>query len=119
MKAVGVDMVENQRIEVLIQKRGERFLHRVFTPQEIRYCQGRVPSLAARWAAKEAMGKAFGSGIGDMAFQEIEIVCDERGKPSIVLHGEAERIARRLGFEKIEVSLSHTEAYAIAFVVVD
>ena len=119
MKAVGVDLVENQRIERLIKKRGDRFLRRVFTPQELNHCRGRIPSLAARWAAKEAMGKAFGSGIGDMAFKEIEIVCNERGKPGIILHGEAKRIAQRLGFEKIEVSLSHTASYAIAFVVVD
>ena len=119
MKAIGVDIIETQRIENLIKKVGDRFLNRVFTPQEIAYCRGRIPSLAARWAAKEAMSKAFGTGIGDMAFKEIEIVNTERGKPNITLHGQAKQIAQTLDFERIEVSLSHTDAYAIAFVVVD
>ena len=119
MKAVGVDMVENQRLESVIKKHGERFLKRIFTTRELRYCDNRVPSLAARWAAKEAMSKAFGTGIGDMAFKEIEIINDQRGKPNIMLHGQARRLALTLGFQKIEVSLSHTATYAIAFVVVD
>ena len=119
MKAIGVDLIENQRIKNLIRKTGDRFLNRVFTPQELSYCNGRIPSLAARWAAKEAMSKAFGTGIGTMAFKEIEIVNDERGKPTITLHGSAKQIAQTLDFEKIEVSLSHTDAYAVAFVVID
>ena len=119
MKAIGVDLVENQRIKQLLEKSGERFLTRVFTPQERHYCANRITSLAARWAAKEAMGKAFGTGIGDMAFKEIEILNDERGRPYIRLHGAAKTLADSLGFEHIAVSLSHTENYAIAFVVVD
>ena len=119
MKAIGVDLIETERIERAIQKSGDRFLKRVFTPGEIRYCNGRIPSLAARWAAKEAMGKAFGTGIGPMAFKEIEITCDERGKPGIILHGQAIAIANQLGFTNIAVSLSHTQAYAVAFIVVE
>jgi holo-[acyl-carrier protein] synthase len=119
LKAIGVDIIETERIEHAIQKTGDRFLERVFTPGEIRHCKGRIPSLAARWAAKEAMGKAFGTGIGPMAFKEIEIICNERGKPGIVLHGQARVMANQLGFTKIEVSLSHTQAYAVAFIVVE
>jgi holo-[acyl-carrier protein] synthase len=119
VKAIGVDIVENHRIKRLLEKSGERFLERVFTAQERHYCASRIPSLAARWAAKEAMGKAFGTGIGDMAFKEIEILNDERGRPYINLHGAAKALADTLGFEHIAVSLSHTEAYAIAFIVVD
>jgi holo-[acyl-carrier protein] synthase len=118
LKAIGVDLVENERIAHIIENTGDRFLNRVFTPQEITYCQGRIPSLAARWAAKEAMSKAFGTGIGDMAFKEIEVVCDERGKPSIRLHGQAQLIAQTRDFQQIELSLSHTDHYAVAFVVV-
>jgi len=119
LKAIGVDIIETERIERLINKTGHRFLNRVFTHREQTYCNGRVGSLAARWAAKEAMGKAFGTGIGDMAFKEIEVINDERGRPSIVLHGQAKQLAGQLGFEQVAVSLSHTAAYAVAFVVVD
>lgn len=117
MKSVGVDIVENQRIQALIEKSGQRFLKRVFTDEELAYCQERIPSLAARWAAKEAMSKAFGTGIGDMAFKEIEVVNDERGKPSLILHGAALSLAQELGFGHIALSLSHTDRYAVAFVV--
>ncbi len=119
MKAIGVDIVETERIVDIIQKRGDRFLNRVFTLQELAYCQGRVTSLAARWAAKEAMSKAFGTGIGDMAFKDIEVVVNQRGKPDIILHGNAQRVAQEMCFTHIFLSLSHTDAYAVAFVAVD
>ena len=118
MKAIGVDIVKNKRIAALIQKHGERFLNRVFTPQELSYCRGRVPSLAARWAAKEAMSKAFGTGIGDVAFKEIEVLVNPRGKPDIALRGKAKKLAQEMGFSHILLSLSHTDDSAIAFVVV-
>ena len=117
MQAIGVDIVENKRIAALIQKHGERFLNRVFTPQELNYCRGRIPSLAARWAAKEAMSKAFGTGIGDVAFKEIEVLVNQRGKPNIILHGNAQKLAQEMGFNHILLSLSHTDDYAVAFVV--
>lgn len=117
LKAIGVDIVENQRIKTLLDKAGQRFLNRVYTAAELAYCQERIPSLAARWAAKEAMSKAFGTGIGDMTFQEIEVVNDNRGKPSLVLHGSALSLAQEMGFAHIALSLSHTEQYAVAFVV--
>lgn len=119
MKAIGVDMIEIDRIAQTIEKFGERFLRRVFTSQELSYCQNRVASLAARWAAKEAMSKTFGIGIGDVAFTEIEILNTPQGKPTIVLHGQARKLAEALDFACIEVSLSHTKAYAVAFVVID
>lgn len=119
MKAIGVDIVDTKRIASLVEKTGDRFLNRVYTTKEIAYCQGRVTSLAARWAAKEAMSKAFGTGIGDMAFKEIEVINNDRGKPGIILHGNAQKLAYHLGYEKIELSLAHTENTAIAFVVVD
>ncbi|MFQ5575817.1 MAG: holo-ACP synthase [Anaerolineae bacterium] len=119
MKAIGVDIIETQRIADLLARRGDRFLNRVYTPREVAYCRGNVPSLAARWAAKEAMSKAFGTGIGDMAFKEIEVTCNRRGQPKIVLHGQAKLLAERLGFERIALSLAHTRQYAVAFVAVD
>ncbi|MEM7032713.1 MAG: holo-ACP synthase [Chloroflexota bacterium] len=119
MKAIGVDIVENQRVKAMLDKHGTRFLNRVYSEQELAYCQGRIQSLAARWAAKEAMSKAFGTGIGDMAFKEIEVVNDSRGKPNLVLHGNAKMMAQERGFHNIEISLSHTDDYAVAFVVAD
>lgn len=119
MKAIGVDMIEIDRIAQTIEKFGERFLRRVFTSQELSYCQSRVASFAVRWAAKEAMSKTFGTGIGDVAFTEIEILNTPQGKPTIVLHGQARKLAEALDFARIEVSLSHTKAYAVAFVVID
>ena len=119
MKAIGVDMIEVERIAGVIARKGDRFLQRVYTAQELAHCAGRVPSLAARWAAKEAVGKAFGTGIGDVAFREIEVVCDSRGQPTIVLHGEAAQLARRLDWRRIALSLSHTRQHAIAFVVIE
>ncbi|MFQ5612621.1 MAG: holo-ACP synthase [Anaerolineae bacterium] len=117
MKAIGVDIIEVARVARTIERFGERYLNRVFTEQELAYCGGRLPSLAVRWAAKEAVGKAFGTGIGDVAFKEIEVVCDGRSKPSLRLHGAAQTLARELGLENIQVSLSHTRDYAVAFVI--
>lgn len=117
MKAIGVDIVEIDRVARSVERFGDRYLHRVFTEQELAYCNGRIPSLAARWAAKEATGKAFGTGIGDVAFKEIEVVGDERSRPGLRLHGAAQALAQELGFEMLLLSLSHAREYAIAFVV--
>ena len=74
MVSIGVDIIETERVAHSIDRFGERFLKRVYTEQELAYCNGRISSLAARWAAKEAVGKALGTGIGDVSWQEIEIV---------------------------------------------
>jgi holo-[acyl-carrier protein] synthase len=116
--AVGVDMVEISRIEAAVQHYGERFLRRVYTGHELAYAAGRLPTLATRWAAKEATAKALGTGIGPMSFRDIEVVCDAHGKPEVRLHGEAERLAAGLGLHRFALSLSHTMDYAVAFVVV-
>lgn len=119
MKAIGVDIVETTRIEAMVSRYGNRFLDRIFTRQEQAYCQGRIPSLAARWAAKEAMSKAFGTGIGEIAFKDIEVCNNTQGRPEIVLHGPARQMAQLLGFTQIALSLSHAKAYAVAFVVAE
>ncbi len=117
MKAVGVDIVEIERITQSIDRFGDRFLRRVYTDQELAYCNGRVESLAARWAAKEAIAKALGTGIGQVGWQEIEVVNDHNSCPAIHLHGAATELATRLGLTGFAVSLSHAKEYAIAFVV--
>ena len=113
----GVDMIEVKRIEDGIARLGDRFYKRFFTEGERLYCDGRFPSLAARFAAKEAVGKALGTGIGDVRWVEIEVVCDDRGKPDLVLHGDAAQLAAEIGLTQWSVSLSHTKTEAIAFVV--
>ncbi len=115
--AVGVDVVEIERIRAALDRHGQRFLDRVFTPAEQAYCRGQVPCLAARWAAKEAVAKALGCGIGDVAWREIEIVADERRRPTVKLLGAAAHVAAAQGLEQWAVSLSHTREHAVAVVV--
>ena len=117
MLAVGVDIIEISRIQTVLERHGDRFLRRVYTEGELAYADGRLSALAARWAAKEAAAKALGTGIGDVSFQEIEVICDVRGKPDLVLHGEAAHLAARLSLSQFALSLSHAAGYAVAFVV--
>lgn len=113
----GVDLIEIARIEAALARHGERFLQRVFTAQEIeRYAQ-RSNSLAARWAGKEAVAKALGCGIGDIAWTDIEILSDDDGAPLLHLHGKAATLAAGLGLQGWSISLSHSAELAIAFVV--
>ena len=117
MKTVGVDIIETERIARSIARFGSRFLERVYTDQELAYCNGRVSSLAARWAAKEAVSKALGTGIGDICWQDIEVLNDDRQRPTIQLHNTAADHAAKLGITSLAISLSHTKKYAVAFVV--
>lgn len=113
----GVDLIEVARVREAVERHGERFLARVFTPAERDDCGARMESLAVRFAAKEAAAKALGCGIGDVSWLEIEIRSDERKAPHLILHGEAKRLADELGLITWSVSLSHTHSQAIAFVV--
>tara|TARA_B100000315_G_scaffold158985_1_gene147532 strand:- start:710 stop:1084 length:375 start_codon:yes stop_codon:yes gene_type:complete len=118
MLATGVDIIEIPRVGQVLERYGQRFLDRVFTPQEIAYCRGRPPNLAARFAAKEATMKALGTGVRGVGWKDIEVVRHESGAPAVKLHGRAERRAQRLGVQEIALSLSHSREYAVAFVVV-
>jgi holo-[acyl-carrier protein] synthase len=113
----GIDLIEIKRIEQAIQRHGERFLQRVFTPAELAEAGGSPASLAARFAAKEAAAKALGTGIGAVGWLEIEIqrACDQ--PPALRLSGAAARRATELGLNEWAVSLSHTRTYALASVV--
>ena len=117
IQAVGVDIVEVARVRAILDRHRDRFLARVFTPQEVTDCAGRVTSLAARWAAKEAVSKALGCGWEGIRWTDIEIVRQARGQPAVVLHGPARAAAERQGLVHWAISLSHAEAYAVAFVV--
>lgn len=118
---VGTDMVEIHRIQNAIE-RNPRFLKKVYTEEEIRYCQRKKnpwQSFAARFAAKEAVSKAMGTGIGPVSFTEIEIVNATSGQPQVMLHGAAKVFAQEHCIEHIFLSLSHSEAYAIATAIIE
>jgi holo-[acyl-carrier protein] synthase len=110
----GVDLIEVARLEAAVTRHGQRFLDRVFTPQEQADSGGRAQSLAARFAAKEAVAKALGSGIGVISWRDIEITRETGQRPQLVLHGAAQALAAELGLREWSVSLSHTRDYAIA-----
>ena len=118
MLSTGVDIIEISRVRRVLDKYGDRFLGRIYTPGEIGYCRGRAPNLAARFAAKEATMKALGTGVRGVGWKDIEVVRHESGAPSVKLHGRAQARAERLGVLEISLSLSHSQEYAVAFVVV-
>lgn len=114
----GTDMIECERIAAGIERFGERFLKRFFTAGERRDCADQPHRLAARFAAKEAVAKALGTGIGDVSWVEIEIRTDsERRRPTLVLHGKAAALADGMQLTEWDVSLSHSESLAIAVAV--
>lgn len=116
MLSVGVDIIRIVRIERAIDRWGDRFLQRIYTPRELSYCRGRIPELAARFAAKEAISKALGTGIKGIFWSEMEILGDHRGKPTVTLSGNALDRAQELGLHEWAISLSHSDDNALAFV---
>jgi holo-[acyl-carrier protein] synthase len=115
--AVGVDLVEIGRVHRLLQRHRERFRSRVFTPAELRLCGDRAHLLAARFAAKEATMKALGTGARGVAWREIEVLPNRRGKPLLFLYGRAKERAQSLGLTGLDLSLSHSRDFAMATVV--
>ncbi|MBM3945350.1 MAG: holo-[acyl-carrier-protein] synthase [SAR202 cluster bacterium] len=119
MLVTGVDIIEIERVKGVAERFGQRFLERVYTPRERAYCRGRAPQLATRFAAKEAVMKALGTGIRGVPWKDIEVVRVMGGAPYIELHGRARARAERIGLLSISVSLSHSKEYAVAFVVAE
>lgn len=118
MLRCGVDVIEITRITAGINRLGERFLNRLFTPGERADCADNHASLAARFAAKEAVAKALGTGIGAVAWTDIEIRTDsDSRRPVLLLHGPAAALAAELELTQWDVSLTHTQALAAAVVV--
>jgi holo-[acyl-carrier protein] synthase len=115
--ATGVDLVEIERLEEVIERYGERFLQRVFTQQELDEVGENIASLAGRFAAKEAVSKALGTGIGPVSWREIEILRGDQREPVLRLYGSAAILARQRELNQWSLSLSHTNRYAIALVV--
>lgn len=122
MLTTGADILHIPRLEEALDKHGMRFLQRIYTPQELAYCRGRTPELAARFAAKEAISKALGVGMRIMSregifWHDAEVINDSLGKPTVNLHGKAVLRAQALGLTQWSISLTHEKEYAIAFVV--
>jgi holo-[acyl-carrier protein] synthase len=120
--SVGVDLVELDRIQGVVARHGERFLRRIYTPRELDRYRHRLPELAARFAAKEAVSKALGVGLTHISAQgigwrEVEVLPDPLGKPLVTLSGRARDLAEEQGLRQWAISLSHSRDYAVAFVV--
>src|SRR3974390_2613885 len=120
---VGIDIIEVNRIEASHQKFGERFLNRILHPNEVNYCRshrGPGPFLAARFAAKEAISKAFGTGIGaQLAWHDMEVGRKESGEPFVILHEKGKALLKQRGARHVLISLSHTSAHATAVAILE
>ena len=112
----GIDIIEIARIKKAIARWGETFLHRVYTEAELKLYGNKPPSLAARFACKEAVMKLLGTGRRGVHWREIETLSHPGGKPLVKLYGRAQSRANELGLKEIAVSLSHSKEYAIASV---
>lgn len=116
---IGTDIVECLRIAQMIERHGELFLTRVYTPREIEYCSSRKSATqhyAGRWAAKEAVLKAMGTGWAKgISWRDIEIRTDEGGRPSILLGGAAREICEQRGVRDMLISISHCRSHATAY----
>ncbi len=119
MLAVGVDIIEIERIEQAVERWGQRFLHRIYTQGELSFSRGRAPQLASRFAAKEAVMKALGTGTRGVGWREIEVVRLRGRAPTVQLHGRALVRAEKQSIKHISISLSHSREYAVAFVVAE
>ena len=117
MLSTGVDIIEIHRIARTLERYGDRFLHRIYTPGELEYCRGRPSKLASRFAAKEATMKALGTGVRGVGWKDIEVTRAPSGAPGILLHGRAKAHAERLGVLEISISMSDSQDNALAFVV--
>jgi holo-[acyl-carrier protein] synthase len=119
----GVDLIEIERIARSIERYGERFLHRVYTDQEIAYCRrkrGSAESFAARFAAKEAGAKALGTGISrGVTWNEFQVSREPGGRPILELQGRAALLAKDLGVRAISLSLTHSGSLAMATVTME
>lgn len=116
---IGTDIVECLRIAQMIDRHGELFINRVYTPREIQYCQSRKQAtqhFAGRWAAKEAALKALGTGwIKGISWRDVEVANDDAGRPAIILRGGAKEVAKKLDVGDLLISISHCRSHATAY----
>lgn len=117
---VGIDIIEIDRIRLAVERRGDRFLDKVFTNSEKHYCNAkpnRFASFAARFAAKEAVLKAIGTGLGSCAWKDVEITREDGQRPEVLLGGTAADLAKEKGISVVLISMSHNRSQAVAFAV--
>lgn len=123
IKGVGIDLIETERFKAAMRRQGDRLLARLFTEGERRYCEGkmnRIGHYAARFAVKEAVLKALGTGWrGGIAWTDVEVVPAALGKVEAKLTGLALKAARKLGAKRVHISISHAQRYACAVAVLD
>jgi holo-[acyl-carrier protein] synthase len=115
--AVGIDIIEVARVRKVYERHGDRFLQRVFTEEEVRQCRGKATRWAGRFAAKEAISKALGTGLHGVAWREMEIVQLRSGRPTVRLHGAASSRAQQLGLSAFDVSIADLAQFSIAIAV--
>ena len=113
----GVDIIEISRVSEVIARHRKHYLERIYTSAELEQCEKNVESLAGRFAPKEAVAKALGTGIGDVTWKDIEILVDEQNAPVLTLYGAALQRARELGLTEWSVSISHDLSQAVAVAV--
>ena len=122
---IGVDLVRVDRIARVVERYGQRFLSRVFTPAEIAYCQGKsrqgVYQLAQRFAAKEALSKALGVGLreGGIHWRDVEVLPNPQGKPEITVSGRAARLCQEFGIKNLHLTLADEDNHALAVVILE
>jgi holo-[acyl-carrier protein] synthase len=116
MHCIGVDIVEIARLERAVARWGEDFLRRVYTDSELKLYRKKLPSLAARFAAKEAVIKALGRPGKEASLKDIEVLSGPGGQPVVNLYGQTQQQAKLMGLGELAVSLSHSKEYAVAFV---
>ena len=120
---VGIDIIEVTRVQASCERFGERFLQRILHPNEIAYCCSHktpAPFVAARFAAKEAISKAFGTGIGAaLGWHDMEVCRKESGEPYVVMHGKGKELMEKRNTRMVLISLSHTQNYAAGVAILE
>ena len=116
---VGIDIIEIKRIQNVKSRYPSRFLKKIFTENEIIYCRNRSPQLAARFAAKEAMMKALGTGIRGVGWKDVEVIRYRGQAPQIKLSGRGKKVGERIGLKNTSLSISHSREYAVACVTIE
>ncbi len=116
---VGIDIIEIKRIQNVKSRYPNRFLKKIFTENEIIYCRNRSPQLAARFAAKEAMMKALGTGIRGVSWKDVEVIRYRGQAPQIKLSGRGKKVGERIGLKNTSLSISHSREYAVACVTIE